>query len=292
MKIAIIGGGSIGLLFAYYLSNAYQVTLYTRTRHQAKMIEDAGIRLIGNGENLHRKVCSNTFDQWKGDEELTFIAVKQYHLGTVLQQIKEKVHHYTNLVFLQNGMSHLKYIENIKNKNIFVSTVEHGAFKKNVNTVEHNGHGQTRVALFQGEMQLDKGLFSIPGFPIIYESDYYPMLIRKLVVNSIINPLTALLKVRNGEIVRNQAFYQAAQHLFSEIAAILELDNKDAYFELVRDVCLQTSENRSSMLKDMESNQLTEIDAILGYILDEAKRKKLNAPISEMLYLFIKGSER
>jgi 2-dehydropantoate 2-reductase len=292
MKIAIIGGGSIGLLFTYYLSDAFDVTLYTRTLQQAKVIKKSGIELVCNGETKSRKVHVKTFDQWKSEEAITFVAVKQYHLSTLLHKLKDKAEDDINLVFLQNGMSHLQQLEELRNKNIYVCTVEHGAFKSSANTVVHNGQGQTGLALFQGDMKLPSSLFALQNFPIVFKLDYYEMLIRKLVVNAIINPLTAILKVTNGEIIRNKQYFMAAQQLFIEVSDILELENKEGYFEMICEICLKTSENRSSMLKDMELSQQTEIDSILGYILEEAHRKKIQAPISEMLYLFIKGSER
>jgi len=38
MRIGIIGGGAIGLLFACYLSKSNQVTLYCRTNEQVRLI--------------------------------------------------------------------------------------------------------------------------------------------------------------------------------------------------------------------------------------------------------------
>ncbi|MEH7489047.1 2-dehydropantoate 2-reductase N-terminal domain-containing protein, partial [Priestia megaterium] len=43
--IGIIGGGSLGLLFSAYLSDCYDVTLYTKTKTQAKCINENGITL-------------------------------------------------------------------------------------------------------------------------------------------------------------------------------------------------------------------------------------------------------
>ena len=34
MKIGIIGGGSIGLLFSYYLSEQHSISLYVHTKEQ------------------------------------------------------------------------------------------------------------------------------------------------------------------------------------------------------------------------------------------------------------------
>ena len=50
MKIGIIGGGSIGLLFAFYLSKQYPVCLYVRTKEQLDVIKSDGLCLERNGE--------------------------------------------------------------------------------------------------------------------------------------------------------------------------------------------------------------------------------------------------
>lgn len=292
MKIGIVGGGSIGLLFSYYLSESYNVTLYTRTSDQAAAISQNNLQLISEGKTNQRAVRATSFENWDGNEDLTFIAVKQYHLSSVVKQMMERQIEKTDFIFLQNGMGHLKLLPLLNSDTIYVSTVEHGAYKSNPFTVNHNGIGQTKLALYKGNRNLPDSLFSIVDFHIVLESDYYEMLIKKLVVNAIINPLTALLKVTNGEIIQNQHYFRAAQNLFLEVSEILSLENNERYFNEVLAICRITSQNRSSMLKDIEQKRQTEIDAIIGFILEEAERKKIKAPISQMLYDFIKGSER
>jgi len=117
------------------------------------------------------------------------------------------------------------------------------------------------------------------------------MLTRKFIVNCVINPLTAILKVPNGELLTNQHYFQLFNTLFNEISVILQLENDDAYYENLVGVCRNTDINRSSMLKDLEENRPTEIDAILGYILQEAINKNLEAPLVHTFYHLIKGSE-
>jgi 2-dehydropantoate 2-reductase len=69
------------------------------------------------------------------------------------------------------------------------------------------------------------------------------------------------------------------------------LENVEDHLQQIIDICKNTSENRSSMLKDIEANRMTEVDAILGYILGEAQRKEMTAPTIETLYYLIKGKE-
>jgi 2-dehydropantoate 2-reductase len=292
MNIGIIGGGSIGLLFAYYLSDQYDVTLYTNTKNQSDEILQNGIYLIHNETVNSRRVKTKWFEHWSGKEDLTIVAVKQYHLENLINLLVEKQTKNTEYVFLQNGMGHLKLLKYLHANTIYVSSVEHGAYKKSSFEVEHNGIGQTKLALYQGEISLPPSLLTIPNFPIILEDDYFEMLVRKLVANAIINPLTGLLKVQNGEIIRNKNYFSIVKNLFREIEAVLKLERGDRYFQQVIEICQKTSGNRSSMLKDLEANRPTEVDAILGYILDEAEMNNIDAPICKTLYHFIKGSEK
>ena len=49
------------------------------------------------------------------------------------------------ILFLQNGMGHLKYLDKLKGE-VYVGTVEHGAMRIKSNYVLHTGIGSTRIA--------------------------------------------------------------------------------------------------------------------------------------------------
>ena len=46
------------------------------------------------------------------------------------------------------------------------------------------------------------------------------------------------------------------------------------------------------MLKDVEAKRMTEVDAILGFLLSEAEKQGKKAPLVESYYYFIKGKEK
>ncbi len=293
MKVGIIGAGSIGLLFASYLSRAFEVTIYTRTEEQAAEINKCGIVLLKGAGKTISFVNALPFTEWEGADALTIIAVKQYQLEPILEKFKILSLIPEKLLFLQNGMGHLKLLEQINARHLFVGTVEHGAQKENAFTVRHNGEGTTNIAVYAGNpISLREFVSAVPvEFSFEIKEDYYEMLINKLIVNAVVNTLTAVLGVQNGELINNTFYFQVLQNLFYEIAAVMNLKNKDEHLRQIIQICTKTAENRSSMLKDIEAGRLTEVDAILGFLLEEAGRLEWKTPMIENFYCLIKGKE-
>ncbi|MCB9487896.1 MAG: hypothetical protein H6684_04100 [Deltaproteobacteria bacterium] len=102
------------------------------------------------------------------------------------------------------------------------------------------------------------------------------LLWEKLVINAAINPVTAMLRVRNGEIATNPDARTLALAAASEAVDVaralgVALD-KGAMLARVIQVAEATAANRSSMLADVEAGRRTEIDAINGAVVREAAR--------------------
>ena len=57
------------------------------------------------------------------------------------------------------------------------------------------------------------------------EEDYENMLLKKLVVNAVINPLTAILGIKNGELIENPHYFELVKMIFCEIEQCLQLQN-------------------------------------------------------------------
>jgi 2-dehydropantoate 2-reductase len=217
--------------------------------------------------------------------------VKQYQLADLISDIKAKAK--GSILFLQNGFSHVKLLSDLETADVYVGSVEHGAVRENGFTLQHNGNGVTRTAIFKGEPDLLRELSTIApaNFPFILELDYKEMLIKKLIVNCVINPLTAILKVKNGELIQNPFYFEIFTEMFEECAHVLDLPNREQYFQNLMTVCEKTADNHSSMYKDIENGRQTEIDAILGYLAELSRSKNIKAPLIHNYYQCIKGKE-
>jgi 2-dehydropantoate 2-reductase len=289
MNIGVIGGGAIGLLFSAFLSKKHDVTIYTRTKEQAIMLQKKGIIVEGPSPfQIHVNKATSDRDY---QEEILIISVKQYQLFPIIQLLKNLSGR--TLIFVQNGMAHIELLKDLSMHNIILGSVEHGVLKKDHYLIEHTGIGRTIFCRFHAnELTIINELNPHdPSFIVDVFDDWYSVLAKKLLANAIINPLTALYRVQNGELVFNPFFHRIAKKLFQEVWKVLELKNKSEHWDYVQNICKSTAKNRSSMLKDIENGQMTEIDAILGYIIAEAKKKHLSIPHVQFLFDSIKGIE-
>lgn len=107
----------------------------------------------------------------------------------------------------------------------------------------------------------------------------------KLAQNSIINPLTALAAIPNGELPAHP-LWRLAPALAKEAHAVAEAhgvrlppDLAEATEQLAR----ATGKNRSSMLQDVLNGVPTEIEAINGYLVQMARKAQLSVPVNQHL---------
>jgi 2-dehydropantoate 2-reductase len=130
-------------------------------------------------------------------------------------------------------------------------------------------------------------LLAASGFETTLEPDVDRLLWRKLVVNCAINPLSALAGCSNGDLVARPDLRRAMADAAREAGAVatavgIELGADPV--ELVLAVAQQTATNRSSMLQDVERGARTEIDALNGALVREARRVGVPAPVNETLW--------
>lgn len=117
----------------------------------------------------------------------------------------------------------------------------------------------------------------------------------KLAVNCAINPLTALLRCRNGALLDTDHARGLLRSVCSELVAVMgpQLGGRSAeqLLEQVEGVARATGSNLSSMYQDLEAGRHSEVDYISGYVVRLAQREGGAAPTNECLYRLIKARE-
>ncbi|MBB5172186.1 2-dehydropantoate 2-reductase [Texcoconibacillus texcoconensis] len=296
MKVAVIGSGAIGMLVAASL-RSHDVTIYVRRKEQMMSIRERGIevRRERSKEYTYPDCQRFTYDGTWRKADLIIFAMKQYDIQPLLEKLQIDDRQLPACVFLQNGMAHIPLLKGWRSP-VVIGVVTHGAMKSNDRVAVHTGEGN----LFLGELNksgeptahLLASEMIQGGLKASYEHKIEQSLQQKLVINACINPLTALYDIYNGELLECEEYYSNLQALFYEVIQVIQIESVEEHWETVRRVIQQTANNRSSMSVDLRSNHKTEVDAILGYILEEGRSMSVSLPLVTFLYHSITGMER
>lgn len=285
MKIGVLGGGSIGLLVAKYLCENHDVTVYVRRSQQKQKLNDHGLFL---SSLLTPSRVSALLTTEMNDEECIIICVKQPELSSVLPLLSS-FNKNTPIIFLQNGMGHINLIQDVVQP-VYMGIVTHGALRNSDHIVTHTGKGIIKLANFSGtdeDLAIIVQKLNNGTFPFQIETNWQKVLAEKLVINAVINPLTAIFEVPNGDIIRNVHLMHLAKELCREACSILQLDFL-VQWNHVQTVATNTKENISSMWKDIKNNRKTENEAISGYLVEKSNS---SIPYTTFVYNSMKALE-
>lgn len=293
-KIAIIGNGAIGNLLAFRCHQlSYNYVVVTRDNQKIELdVSDIDNRQY----RFHLPVGSlNSL----AESDIIIIPIKAYQVADFIEQAHRYIKPWQTIVLLHNGMGTIERVrQQLPHNNLLAATTTYGAFKPQVDQLAIKGCGETQLGWIQCNVADHKveiqNMLSALLPPSHWHNDILFPLWLKLAINAAINPLSALNKVKNGELA--QAKYQIQiTAICDEITLIMqhlgfELES-DRLLNAVKHVILQTSDNYSSMNRDLQAKRKTEINFINGYIVEQAARFNLPCPVNLALCREIRQRE-
>jgi 2-dehydropantoate 2-reductase len=317
MKIAVVGAGALGSLFAALLATQAEKTgdeiwLVGSSSVQPHLnaIQSEGLRLelapgvqtiLPNFETQYNLSLRNLRLTTKPAEvypaDLALILVKSYRSAEAAQQAKLLLTSNGCALTLQNGLGNLaKLAEEVGRERAAQGVTSLAATIPAPGTVRWSGIGPVSVGLSAGLGRVRQRLLldfiarlTALKLPAATTENIEGLVWGKLIINCAINPLGALLNLPNGELVARPAAREVLEAAAQEAAAVardlkIELPYPyEAAASQARLVAEQTAANINSMLADVRRGRPTEIDAINGAIVREAERLALPAPVNRTL---------
>jgi 2-dehydropantoate 2-reductase len=144
-------------------------------------------------------------------------------------------------------------------------------------------------------MEMVAQLFRRAGLACQVRNDIEAVLWEKLVVNVGINPLTAILRVRNGALLEIPEAWDLAVAAATEAAEVARASGTAPAIDpetRLKEVCTATAANRSSMLQDILAGRATEIEALNGQVVKHGAVLRVPAPVNSCLTAILKALER
>jgi len=290
MKVQIMGAGALGCLFGYFIQKAgYNVVFVARGRQYKALKNKLKVSGLINDE-----IKVNVKDKPE-DADITFVTVKAYDTENVAKLLRKV--NCGIVCSLQNGIGNEEILQRYL-KNVLGGVTTYASNLIEYGHIEFAGEGVTYIGSLDGEITEDV----LTVVEVLKSSKMNAEIVNnirekiwlKAVINSVINPITALCKVRNGKIIDIPELWKIAEELAKEGENIMKAlgFNVKNLIEEVKEVILATRNNKSSMLQDIERGKRTEIDFINGAIVKVAEQLGINVPYNRMMWLLIKGVEK
>ena len=288
--VLIVGCGALATLFGARLSAAgIDVTMLGTWQEGLKALRNNGAGLDGVGN--FRVRTSDDPAECTG-AKFALVLVKSWQTERAANHLEVCLAEDGLAVTFQNGLGNDGILGGILgNQRVSRGITTLGATLLAPGIVRANGGGATTLEAHARLNEIESVL-RVANFNVIVVRDLRPVVWGKLVVNAAINPITAILRVKNGELLGNPPAHELMGNLARETASVAEATGVALPFSdperAVEEVAQQTSENMSSMLQDILRGAPTEVDVINGMVVRTGREKKVPTPVNQVIWSLIK----
>lgn len=300
MKIAVVGSGALGGFFGFtFAAQGQQVTLVDVDTEKVKAIRKSGLTVSTREGERHASMPITTRTEEVGQVDLVFFSVKSYDTLEAARSLPPLIGDGTLVMSIQNGIGNVEKIASVIGEDRVIGGITAHSFQ--LLTPSHiryvGGAGHLHIGKINGKNTsrvheiadiLLKGGVQVEVNKGIHDYIWY-----KLLVNTPINAIAAITRLKNGEMAENEQVHPLMRTVADEALAVAKAEKiRILMTEHPVEVCIPAlraaSENKASMLQDIEARRRTEIDAINGAIVERGEKLGIPTPVNRTLTGLVK----
>jgi 2-dehydropantoate 2-reductase len=293
--ILIVGTGALATLFAARLAaRGHDITMLGTWDAGLDALTRDGARLLGpDGRESVFPVRVTRDPKLARGSRYAFVLVKSWQTGRAAHQLAECLADDGLALTLQNGLGNDDILaESIGRERVALGVTTTGATLLGPGLARAGGEGVVSMESHPRLGVIESALTGA-GFSVQVVPDAKSLVWGKLVVNAAINPLTALLRVPNGELLKRPSARVIMKALAEETAAVASAQRVRLPFsnpmEAAESVAQKTAANHSSMFQDVRRGAPTEIDAICGAVARTGKRHGIPTPVNRVCWQLVQA---
>lgn len=289
MKITVLGCGALGQLWLTALhKHGHEVQGWLRVPQPF-----CSVNVVDEDGSIFNESLTANDPEFLAHSDLLLVTLKAWQVSDAVKGLAGTLPKTTPILLIHNGMGTVDELKSLEQP-LLIGTTTHAA-RRDGNVIIHVASGTTHI----GPGRQQDGDFSylaetlqevLPD--VAWHNNIRPALWRKLAVNCVINPITALQECKNGEL---RDFPEEIRKVTHEVAAVIEREghhiSADELLDYVYQIIENTAENVSSMLQDIRAMRHTECDYITGYLLRRARAHGIAVPENARLYDLVKRKE-
>lgn len=318
MKITIVGAGAIGgILGAHLIRAGHDITFVEAHLEHAQAIRENGLKVTG-ATNFHVYPKVLLPEEVRSPLEVVFLAVKARHTDEAMETVAKHLTQTGFVLSLQNGLEEYKIARKVGKDRTVGAFLTFGGSYQQPGEVAFSGTGSFYIGEMDGQSserlnQLQQVLAALQ--PVTITDNIFGFLWGKAALGAFYFA-TAMVNADVTEIIDNERYRKALGNLVGEVArvgaacgiaceVIDGFDPKVFAEENQSPTLLNASWNaqkqywdgivqkRTGVWRDLAIHRRpTEVDGIIGSVIQKAKENGLLVPRLESLVKLIKEVER
>jgi len=303
MKIAVVGVGAMGSVYAGLLADAgNEVWAIDIREDHLNAIREQGLRIEGaSGDRIVKQLNVSTRAADVGSCDLVIIATKASGIESAARCIPPLLHNDTLILTIQNGLGAAERIcQYLPPDNILLGVAGgFGASLKAPGHVHHNGMELIRVGEMKGgltsRVERVVDVWQTAGFTVKGYEDIQQLIWEKFVCNVTFSAPCAVFGCTIEEVMSDPHAWKIARGCGLEAYAVsqakgisMSFDDPEKYITAFGQ---KLPKARPSMLLDHLERRPSEIDAINGMVPVVANEEGLRAPYNEVMTAIVKSRE-
>ncbi|HXK22934.1 MAG TPA: ketopantoate reductase family protein [Myxococcota bacterium] len=301
MKIAVVGVGAMGSVYAALLAGAHEVWAVDVWAEHIEAIRRKGLRLEGASGDRSVRLHATTDPAGVRGMDLVVIATKDDGVAPAARSALAMAKSGAPILTIQNGVDSVEKVAAIAGaQRTLVGVV--GGFGASIVSPGHAHHnGMEFVHL--GEMgggltarlEAVAACWRAGGFEVRTYRDIHSMIWEKLICNCAYSGPCALTGLRIGEVQADPSAWNVAAACATEAYAVarakgIALDFTDPVAH-VKAFGATIPDARPSMLLDHLAGRRAEVDSIHGAIPREGAKLGIATPVNAVVVALLKARE-
>lgn len=303
MKIVIVGAGAIGQIFGIYLGKQNHDILFIEKQQEVvEAINTQGVGFMAYGSEDPSDITyspATAVNDPKTVKRCDFVllAVKSFDTLQAIQSVAHLISEKSPVLSLQTGLGNIEIMEKIVGRDSII-----GGFTFMAGTglspgiVRHGGSGTTYIGELDGHesdrTRIIKKVLNESGINCSLCHRIIGRLWCKVIVYSAINPLSSILRVKNGQLLDQMESIELMKRLVDEGKKVAEAHAIDLVYpnlyDLLFETCKNTRDNLSSMLQDIINGHRTEIEALNETIIRYGDEKGIQTSTHKTMTELVK----
>jgi 2-dehydropantoate 2-reductase len=295
-SIAVVGAGAVGGYFGGMLARAgARVTMIGRPPF-VDAVNKNGLFLDTLQFQETVRVRASTEISAAAGAEIVLFCVKTTDNTATAKELAPLLAAGAVVVSFQNGVDNVEQIRAAANLDALPAVVYIGVSVPEPGKIKHAGRGDLVFGPKTEKTERLAAVFERAGVPCRISENIAGELWTKLIWNCALNAISALGRVRYGQIAASSDARRVVNSLVEEVWAVAsaggirfpDLQDVDAAFAGACKIATQMAGALSSTAQDILRGKRTEIDSLNGYISRRGAELAVPTPVNHALYTMIK----